>query len=212
MRWDADAPDKDQLRAWRIRGQVNEYRCGAITSTGERCTKFAGAIVGCVPVCHLHLEPVLVASPFHEEGRFLIRKLYEEANELSRRAEADRRDVRLLQAKKSKLKSEVEKLRKMARERRPIAKQSRSFIIARDEQTCTYCRREGLETRDPDGKYWHIDHDIPVCRGGTNKESNLVLACAACNLAKRDRTGDEFRSLLATPTPTTTDKEQHTHD
>jgi 5-methylcytosine-specific restriction endonuclease McrA len=49
----------------------------------------------------------------------------------------------------------------------------------------------------------HIDHPIPVTRGGTEERSNLVLACQSCNSRKLDLTVEEFekhrtwRQLLA---------------
>lgn len=54
---------------------------------------------------------------------------------------------------------------------------------------CAYCPR-GLGTR------FHIDHIIPISRGGLNWSKNLVLACAKCNLCKRNKTGTEFRRWL----------------
>jgi hypothetical protein len=30
----------------------------------------------------------------------------------------------------------------------------------------------------------HVDHYVPLARGGTGAESNLVLSCEECNLAK----------------------------
>jgi hypothetical protein len=36
-----------------------------------------------------------------------------------------------------------------------------------------------------------VDHILPQSRGGTDRWSNLVLACAACNDRKGDRTPDE---------------------
>lgn len=33
----------------------------------------------------------------------------------------------------------------------------------------------------------HLDHRIPLSRGGTNDDSNLVLACAPCNLSKHSK-------------------------
>lgn len=44
---------------------------------------------------------------------------------------------------------------------------------------CPYCG----ETFE-DG---HIDHIIPVSKGGTNDRENLVYCCAHCNLSKRDK-------------------------
>lgn len=38
----------------------------------------------------------------------------------------------------------------------------------------------------------HADHQIPLSRGGTNFASNMVPACASCNLSKNDKTPIEF--------------------
>lgn len=40
---------------------------------------------------------------------------------------------------------------------------------------CAYC---------PNGKYEHLDHVIPLARGGSQWPSNLRPACAQCNLSK----------------------------
>jgi hypothetical protein len=39
-----------------------------------------------------------------------------------------------------------------------------------------------------------IDHLIPRSRGGTDRRTNLVLACYGCNQAKRDMMPETFRS------------------
>jgi 5-methylcytosine-specific restriction endonuclease McrA len=62
----------------------------------------------------------------------------------------------------------------------------RREIRKRDGNRCTYCRRLGTSTQGPDGRRWHVDHRIPVSRGGTSERSNLALACASCNITKAD--------------------------
>ncbi len=52
---------------------------------------------------------------------------------------------------------------------------------------CIYCRQRLLRVRS------HIDHILPVVRGGSNEYSNLQLLCWLCNLRKSDRTDSEFR-------------------
>lgn len=42
-----------------------------------------------------------------------------------------------------------------------------------------------------------IDHLLPVARGGSNEEENLVAACYACNLQKGVRTAVEFLDAIA---------------
>ena len=54
-------------------------------------------------------------------------------------------------------------------------------ILKRDLFTCQYC---GASAPDVE---LHVDHILPVSRGGTNNELNLVTACKSCNLAKRDQ-------------------------
>lgn len=50
---------------------------------------------------------------------------------------------------------------------------------------CYYC---GVKV----GKNYHVDHVVPLSRGGSNDPFNLVIACPACNVAKRDRLPHEF--------------------
>ncbi len=45
------------------------------------------------------------------------------------------------------------------------------------------------------GKY-HIDHRVPLSRGGSNAPSNLCLTCATCNLSKNDRLPHEWSDRL----------------
>ena len=49
---------------------------------------------------------------------------------------------------------------------------------------CAYC---GKTT-----KKLTKDHVIPKAQGGSNRASNIVWACKTCNLAKADRTPDEW--------------------
>jgi len=49
--------------------------------------------------------------------------------------------------------------------------------------SCAYCG----------SKYEHIDHVIPVARGGTNWPANLRPSCRSCNLEKSDKTLAEWQ-------------------
>jgi 5-methylcytosine-specific restriction endonuclease McrA len=60
---------------------------------------------------------------------------------------------------------------------------------------CAYCTRSTQLTwtrRWPYFGGFHIDHIIPVARGGTNHPDNLTLACPTCNLEKYTMTAEEF--------------------
>jgi len=52
-----------------------------------------------------------------------------------------------------------------------------------DPQRCFYCE---------DRPYEHLEHCIPLSRGGTHTKDNLVPACASCNLSKGTKTPDEW--------------------
>lgn len=54
------------------------------------------------------------------------------------------------------------------------------------EVVCFYCK-ESFPRNEV-----HLEHKRPICRGGDNSRSNLVLSCAACNLKKGRKTHEEF--------------------
>lgn len=49
---------------------------------------------------------------------------------------------------------------------------------------CYYCQCKLVE--------YHVDHIVPLSRGGSNDPSNLVLACPTCNISKRDKLPHEW--------------------
>lgn len=59
----------------------------------------------------------------------------------------------------------------------------RRLIERRAGDRCEYCRAPQLLANSP----FHIEHIIPVSRGGTDGAANLALGCIACNLAKSTR-------------------------
>ena len=56
-------------------------------------------------------------------------------------------------------------------------------LFAKQKGCCFYCLKKIFFKGSP----WHIDHFIPISRGGTNYPDNLVVACASCNLSKHDK-------------------------
>jgi hypothetical protein len=56
-------------------------------------------------------------------------------------------------------------------------------VLTRAGGRCEYCRmHQSLQ-----GATFHIEHIIPLARGGTSVSENLALACPSCNLHKSDR-------------------------
>jgi 5-methylcytosine-specific restriction endonuclease McrA len=60
----------------------------------------------------------------------------------------------------------------------------RSFLLEKWQRRCAYCQQPSAKLQ--------VEHLIPRSRGGSDRISNLVLACDTCNRAKGDRTAQEF--------------------
>ena len=56
-------------------------------------------------------------------------------------------------------------------------------IFERDNFRCIYC---GVSSLDEDVTL-HLDHVIPVTKGGTNTADNIVTSCKSCNSSKNNR-------------------------
>ena len=56
----------------------------------------------------------------------------------------------------------------------------RAAILARDNYRCRMCGATAEEAK------LHIDHIVPVSRGGITEERNLQTLCEKCNLGKRN--------------------------
>ena len=64
-------------------------------------------------------------------------------------------------------------------QRKLMTKELRQFIINRDDYTCQICGKYM-----PDTVGLHVDHIIPIRRGGKTVPSNLQVTCDKCNLRK----------------------------
>jgi 5-methylcytosine-specific restriction endonuclease McrA len=60
----------------------------------------------------------------------------------------------------------------------------REYLLEKWGRRCAYCGATDVPLE--------VDHIVPKSRGGTDRVSNLTLACSACNRAKGDRTAEEF--------------------
>ncbi len=63
--------------------------------------------------------------------------------------------------------------------RKPIDQATRAYIYSRDEGVCQHC---GCKVAHDN---FHVDHVVPIVRGGTNDIDNYVLSCPSCNIRKR---------------------------
>lgn len=57
-----------------------------------------------------------------------------------------------------------------------------AVVRERAESRCEYC----LMHQDLQGATFHLEHVIPLARGGQTEIENLALACPSCNLHKSD--------------------------
>jgi 5-methylcytosine-specific restriction enzyme A len=74
----------------------------------------------------------------------------------------------------------------------------RNKVWTRDNGQCQHCGKK-WPGHNPDGGHWmsrghviHIDHVVPLARGGTNAMDNIQLLCSRCNLRKGDRLESEL--------------------
>ena len=60
----------------------------------------------------------------------------------------------------------------------------REYLLEKWERMCAYCGARNVPLQ--------IVHIVPKACGGSNRVSNLTIACAPCNTAKRTQTAAEF--------------------
>jgi hypothetical protein len=59
-----------------------------------------------------------------------------------------------------------------------------AVIYDRDQGVCGICEADGVDPED-----FHVDHVVPLVRGGEHSYANTQLAHPPCNMRKRDRFG-----------------------
>jgi hypothetical protein len=67
----------------------------------------------------------------------------------------------------------------------------REFVYARDGGRCFYCHCDVAYIGA------HLDHVLPVSRGGKSTYTNLVLSCAKCNISKNASVLENINEILA---------------
>lgn len=60
----------------------------------------------------------------------------------------------------------------------------REYLLEKFNRTCVYCGKKNVPLE--------IEHVVPKSKGGTNRVSNLVIACHGCNQAKSNLSVEQF--------------------
>ena len=60
----------------------------------------------------------------------------------------------------------------------------REYVLSKWSRRCSYCGASNLPLQ--------LEHIVPRSRGGSNRTSNLTLACEPCNVRKGNQTAEEF--------------------
>jgi len=77
--------------------------------------------------------------------------------------------------------------------RKPIGKQIRAQVLARDEYRCRMCGRTKDEVA------LEVDHIKPVANGGTDELHNLATLCRDCNRGKATYSFTDYTSMALLP-------------
>jgi len=79
-----------------------------------------------------------------------------------------------------------------------VSSAKRRAVYKRDGMRCYLCGQPVTRQRGPSGEMLPntstIDHVVPFLYGGRSTEDNLKVCCYRCNIAKGQRTPEEFRS------------------
>lgn len=69
----------------------------------------------------------------------------------------------------------------------------REYLLEKFERTCAYCGKRDVPLE--------IEHLTPKSRGGSDRVSNLAIACRPCNQKKGNMTAEEFCEEYGYPNP-----------
>lgn len=94
--------------------------------------------------------------------------------------------------KANRARTRAASLRRRARVLNAEGSYTADDVKAQYERQKGYCYylRDGKKHKL--GKNYHVEHIIPLSRGGTNGPENIVLACAKCNLRKGAKLPSEW--------------------
>lgn len=121
-------------------------------------------------------------NSYYSERQFSDKSVFDLINLIE---EEKQKQIELEQYKKA-MEEERERKKELRTiqqaERNKLTKKLRYEILERDHYKCAICGRSAN-----DGIILHVDHIIPISKGGETIPSNLQTLCEDCNLGKSDK-------------------------
>jgi 5-methylcytosine-specific restriction endonuclease McrA len=71
--------------------------------------------------------------------------------------------------------------------RKAVSKALRQKVLERDDYQCQKCGFKVTQSNQDLISFLHVDHRIPVSKGGLTEFSNLQVLCGKCNLQKSNK-------------------------
>lgn len=81
--------------------------------------------------------------------------------------------------------------------RTPASRLRKLYI--KENGKCFYCGEQTVLSPVRIENQATVDHYIPTSRGGSNADSNRVLACVECNMAKGSMMPEEYMAKYSAP-------------
>ena len=138
------------------------------------CTRYT-------PLLYIRIDDTLY-DLLRGEARLLRKKEYEEAEKrkIKEKLEEKRRKERLKKEVLKELEEEEQNDERKRNYRPYIPKSVVDEVWRRDNGRCVYCGEQ---------KDLHLDHIIPLSKGGASIAENLQILCSKCNLEQSDNIG-----------------------
>lgn len=166
-----------------------------IAEFGNDKSKWDNLSNRCKPCVSKYLKEYRIQYEIDNKEIIIIkRKRYKDSN----REEINRKNREYYQTIQGKAVSKSAKANRKIREHKAgrltpsmVKKVYDKNVKDYEGLTCVYCLKSCEDN-------WHLEHKIPLCRGGLNVIDNLTIACPTCNLQKARKTDKEFININQT--------------
>lgn len=123
----------------------------------------------------------------NKERAFQAARAWQERNPARKRESI--RAWQIKNVEKVRLYSRTNSHRRRAQQSGGMSSAEFSAWSERQPKACHWCGKKCA-------KEFHVDHYVPLSKGGEHVESNLVIACPSCNLRKQARDPYEFAAQV----------------